>query len=204
MELEELKQIWKKQNSLLEKSLTLSEQMAKNTFAQKANGELESLLRWNYFSLVEFIVFLIFILVCTYSFMDDWRFLIPGNFLIVFLTLCIISSVKSIKQLNAMNLYSCSVVDTKRSLLKYKQQSNREMKILLFVIPPIIPAFTLLGARFIRDINLFDYTDFFIMLSAGSILLSYTLAFISYRTICLRRFRIIENNLVELEKFKEE
>jgi hypothetical protein len=88
--------------------------------------------------------------------------------------------------------------------LKYEKQGNRDMKALLFILPPIIPSFTLLGARFIRNINLLDYPDFFTIFSIGSIVLSYAIAFISYQRICLRRFRMIENNLMELEKFKEE
>jgi hypothetical protein len=204
MELEELKQLWKEQSNKLDKSITLSGQVLKNIFTQKANGEIESFLRWEYFSLIEFIVFLIFISVCTYNFMDDWRFLVPGIFLMLFLASYVILSIKEIKQLNSINLYSQSVIDTKESILKFKKQGNQFMKIFLFILPLIIPSFTLLGVRFIRNINLFDYPNFFTIFTIGSIVIAYSLAFISYQIIILRKFRIIENNLAELEKFKEE
>jgi hypothetical protein len=204
MEIEDFKKIWKEQNSILEKGITLSEQALKSAFKQKANGEIEKLLAWEYISLIEFIVFLIFISICTYKFMDDWRFLIPGIFLIVFYALCTIFSISEIKQLNNLDLFSKSIIDTKQAFLKRRKQDNQIMKIFLFIIPLIIPSFILLGARFVRNMNLLDYPDFFTILSVGSIVVSYPAVFIAYQRICLRRYRIIENNLMELEKFKEE
>jgi hypothetical protein len=204
MELEDLKNMWKEQNSRLEKSITLSEQLLKNAFTQKANGVLDTWLRWEYFSLIVFIVSLIFISIATYKFMDDWRFLLSGIFGIGFLAFCIINEIISIKQLNTISLFSQSIVDTKQSILKYKKWVNQSMKILFFFIPLIFPAFLLLSERLIHNINLFDYPHFFTILSIGFIPLSYIIVFISYQIIYSRKFKIIENNLIELEKFKEE
>jgi hypothetical protein len=204
MELEDLKQIWKEQNSILEKGIALSEQALKSAFKQKANGEIEKLLVWEYISLIEFVVFLIFISVSTYKFMDDWRFLIPGIFLIVFYALCTIFSISEIKQLNNLDLFSKSIIDTRQAFLKRRKQDNQIMEIFLFIIPLVIPSFILLGVRFVRNMNLLDYPDFFTILSVGSIVVSYPAVFIAYQRICLRRYRIIENSLMELERFKEE
>lgn len=204
MELEQLKQIWKEQNRFLEKNITLNEQLLKNTFTQKANGEIESLLRWEFFSLIEFLVFLVFMSVCTYIFMADWRFLIPGIFLIILLGSFSVFSIVSIKKLNAINLFSQSIFETKQIILKYKKASYKFLKIFLFIIPPLIPSFILLGVKFIHNINLLDYPVFFTILSIGIVIISYVIAFISYQLILSRRFKIIENNLSELEKFNEE
>ena len=204
MELDELKQIWKEQNNILEKNISINTQLLKNTFNAKASGEIESLFKWEFFSLIEFMVFLIFISVCTYSFMSDLRFLVPGIFMIIFLGSLSVFSVVSIKKLNTINLYSLSILDTKQTILNYKKASHKFLKIFLFVIPPVIPSFILLGVRFIHNINLLDYPLFFTILSISIVLISYVLAFISYQLILSRRFKIIENNLKELEKFNEE
>jgi hypothetical protein len=206
MELEDLKQIWKEQNRILEKGIALSEQALKNVFKQKANGQIEKLLEWDYFSLIEYIVFLIFISISTYKFMDDWRFLIPGIFLIVFYALCTILSISDIKELHNINLFSRSIIDTKQVILKRRKQEKQIMKIFLFIIPPLIPSLILLAVRLVHNINLLDssHFSFFTILSVGSIILSYPVVFIAYQRICLRSFRIIENNLMELEKFREE
>jgi uncharacterized membrane protein len=206
MELEDLKQIWKEQNRILDKGIALSEQALKNVFKQKANGEIEKLLEWDYFSLIEYIVFLIFILISTYKFMDDWRFLIPGIFLIVFYALCTILSISDIKELHNINLFSRSIIDTKQIILKRRKQEKQIMKIFLFIIPLLIPSLILLAVRLVHNINLLDssHFSFFTILSVGSIVLSYPVVFIAYQRICLRSFRIIENNLMELEKFREE
>jgi len=204
MELEELKQIWKEQSKKLSESLALNEKMLKNVFSRKANGEIEKLIGWNYFSSIEFIIFLVFVLIATYKFMDDWRLLLPGIFLILFFVLCIVDAVKSIRELNGINLFSQSIIDFKQCILKYKKRSNKSMRLLLFIIPPLIPSFILLGVRFIRNINLLDYPNFFITLTIVTILLSYPVAFLSNQLILSRKFRSIENNLAELEKFKEE
>ena len=206
MELEDLKQIWKEQNRILEKGIALSEQALKNVFKQKANGEIEKLLAWDYYSLIEYIVFLIFISISTYKFMDDWRFLIPGIFLIVFYALCTILSISDIKELHNINLFSRSIIDTKQVILKRRKQEKQIMKIFLFIIPPLIPSLILLAVRFVHNINLLDssHISFFAILSVGSIVLSYPVVFIAYQRICLRSFRIIENTIRELEKFREE
>ena len=204
MELDELKKIWKEHNYFLEKNILLNEQLLKNTFTTKAGGEIESLLKWEFFSLIEFIVFLIFVSVCTYSFMSDMRFLIPGIFMIIFLGSLSAFSITSIKKLSTINLYSQSIIDTKHTILNYRKASHKFLKIFLFIIPPVIPSFILLGVRFIRNINLLDYPLFFTILSVSIIIISYTIFFISYQLILSRRFEIIENNLKELEKFNEE
>ena len=206
MELEDLKQIWKEQNRILEKGIALSEQALKNVFKQKANGEIEKLLEWDYFSLIEYIVFLIFISISTYKFMDDWRFLIPGIFLIVFYALCAILSISDIKELHNINLFSRSIIDTKQVILKRRKQEKQIMKIFLFIIPLLIPSLILLAVRLVHNINLLNssHFSFFTILSVGSIVLSYPVVFIAYQRICLRSFRIIENNLMELEKFRKE
>lgn len=203
MELDQLQQIWKEQNRFLEKNITLNEQLLKNTFTQKANGEIERLLRWEFFSLIEFLVFLVFMSVCTYNFMSDMTFLIPGIFLIIILVSLSVFSIVSIKKLNAINLFSQSIFDTKQIILKYKKASYKFLKIFLFIIPPLIPSFILLGVRFIHGINLLDYPVFFTILSIGIVIFSYVIAFISYQLILSGRFRIIENNLTELERFND-
>ena len=205
MELEDLKQIWKEQNRILEKGIALSKQALKNVFKQKANGEIEKLLEWDYFSLIEYIVFLIFISISTYKFMDDWRFLISGIFLMVFYVLCTILSISDIKELHNINLFSRSIIDTKQVILKRRKQEKQIMKIFLFVIPLLIPSLILVAVRLVHNINLLDssHFSFFTILSVGSIVLSYPVVFIAYQRICLRSFRVIENNLMELEKFRE-
>ena len=204
MELEELKKIWKEQNLFLEKNILLNEQLLKNTFTAKASGEIESLLKWEFFSLIEFIVFLIFISVCTFSFMSDMRFLVPGIFMMIFLGSISVFSIKTIKKLNTINLYSQSIIDTKQTILNYKKVSHKFLKIFLFVIPPVIPSFILLGTKFIHHINLLDHPLFFTILSISIVIISYVIAFISYQLILSRRFKIIENKLKELENFNEE
>jgi hypothetical protein len=204
MELEELKNLWKRQSMELEKITTINEKLLKNTFTQKTNGVIDYFLKWEYFSLLEFVIFLLFMFVATYKFMDDWRFLISGIFITLFLISCVIASVTSIKQLNKIDLFSQSIIDIKHRILIYKKRSNQSMKVLLFLIPPVIVTFIPLGTKLIRNICLYDYPVFFLILSLSVIVLSYIIAFISYQAIFSRKFKEIENSLVELEKFKEE
>ncbi len=117
MELEDLKQIWRDHNRILEKSVALSENALKSAFKQKANGEIEKLMAWEYTSLIEYLIFLIFISISTYKFMDDWRFLISGTFLLVFYVACTVASISEIIELRNINLFSRSIIDTRQIIL---------------------------------------------------------------------------------------
>ena len=182
----------------------INEKLLKNAFTQKANGVLDYWLKWEYFSLIEFVIFLLGMSVATYKFMDDWRFLCSGIFISLFLITCIIGSVISIRQLSNIHFFSQSLIEIKQKVLVYKKRSHQYQKILLFLIPPVIVTFLPLGTKFMRNICLYDYPDYFLTLSAGIIILSYFIAFVSYKLIFSRKFRLIEENLTELEKFREE
>lgn len=204
MELEDLKSIWKEQNSKLEKNISLNQQLLKSTFTHKAKGVIENLLRWEYFGLIEFMIFLILMVVSTLRFMDDWRFLVSGIFAITFAVICNLSAISSIKQLSNIDLFSQSLIEIKETILNYKKRANQALKIVLFIIHPIIITTLLLGVRIIPGINLFDYPVFFMILTIAVIVISYVAAIISHQTIYTRKFRIIENNLNELQQFKAE
>ncbi|MFA5015056.1 MAG: hypothetical protein WC549_05895 [Actinomycetota bacterium] len=161
------------------------------------------MLRWEYFSMIEITIFLFFMLIATYKFMDDWRFLFSGIFITLFLICCIITGIFSIKNLNNIQLFSQSIVDIKQRILMHKKLVNRSIRVLMFLIPPVIITFIPLGIKFVRNINLYDYPLFFLILSLVVIVFSYIIAFISHLTIYSRKYRTIESSLKELEKFKE-
>ncbi len=204
MELEYLKNIWKEQDLKLNENVKLNEKILKNTFTQDANGVIENLLKWEYFSLIEFVVFFLFMGISTYKFMDDWRFLLSGIFINAFFVGCIAVSTRSIRILNSIDLFSQSIVDTKQVILKFKKRVNYFVKTFLFIVPPVVVTFLLLGVRFVRNINLFDYPVFFAILSTCIIVMGYIIIFISHRILYLRKFKLIENSLAELEEFKAE
>jgi hypothetical protein len=204
MELEKLKSMWQEQNNKLNENLNLNNKILENTFKQQANGVVERLLRWEYFSLIEFIIFLIFMGVATYKSMNDWRFLVSGMFIVGFLALCVIISIQNIQMIIKINLFSNSIVETKRTILKYQKIANKGLKIFLYTIPLVILTFILVGVNFVRGINLFDYPVFFSVLAASIILVSYIIAIISNKTIFTRKFIQINNSLEELEKFIKE
>jgi len=204
MEFDQLKTLWQEQDLKLEKSITLNKHILKNTFTQKANGMIESLLKWGYFSLIEFIVFIIFIGIATYNTIDDWRFLVSGILIIAFLTYYIYVTIIDIKQLNKIDLFSQSIVVARQALLECKKRSNDLMKTLLFSIPFVVTAFPIVGVKFVRGINLFDFPIFLTTLAISIIILSYIIAFISYDVLVKRKHSVIENNLMELESFKGE
>jgi hypothetical protein len=203
MELENLKSIWKEQDKMLKESVKLNEKLLKNTFTQKANGVTENLLNWAYLSLIEFAIFIIFIVMATYHLMNDWRFLVSGIFILLFLTTYVYISIIDIKQLKKIDLFSQSIVATRQTILDCKKRGNNVMKILLFSIPLVVPIFPIVGVKFIRNINLFDYPTFLTILAITLIVLSYVIAFISYDILVVRKYKVLENNLIELEKFKE-
>lgn len=204
MELEYLRNIWREQDLKLNESVKLSEKILKKTFTQDANGVIENLLKWEYFSLIEFVVFILFMGISTYKSMEDWRFLWSGIFINAFLAGCITVSINEIRILNSIDLSSQSIVDTKQVILKFKKRSNYFMRTFLFIVPPVVVTFLLVGVRFVRNINLFDYPVFFAILSTCIIVLGYIIIFISHRILFLRKFRLIENSLAELEEFKAE
>ncbi len=204
MELEDLKTVWKEQDRTLNESVKLNEKILKNVFTQHANGVIENLLKWEYFSLIEFLIFLVFMVISTYRFMDDWRFLLSGIFINAFLAGCMILGIQSVRILSSIDLFSKSLVDTKESMLRFKKRSNRLILALLIVVPPVVVTFLLLGVNSIRNTNLFDYPVFFAVLSASIIVMGYVIIFIFHRTFYLRKFKSIENTLSELERFKTE
>ena|SRR4030066_697263 len=204
MENEDFKIMWDKYNSKLEKITATNENLLKHALRHRSNGVIDNMLKWEYFSMIEITIFLFFILIATYKFMDDWRFLSSGIFITLFLTCCIITGVLSIKKLTSIQLFSQSIVDIKQRVLMHKKLVNRSMKIFMFLIPPVIITFIPLGTKFVRNISLYDYPLFFLILSLVVIIFSYIIAFISHLTIYSRKYKIIENSLKELEKFKEE
>lgn len=204
MESDNLKTIWMQQDAKLNDSMKLSSKILKNTFKQQANGVIENMLKWEYFSLIEFFVFLIFMGISTYKAINDWRFLVSGIFIISFLVLCIAVTIKGIQQLNTIDLFSRSIIDTKQIILKYNKQAQYNTKIFFYSIPPVIITFLLVGVNFVRNINLFDFPILLAVLSVCIITISYIILSISYKTLYLRKIKLIENSLAELEKFREE
>ena len=203
MEKEEFKNIWKKYNSKLEEIRVIDEKLLKHTFRHRSNGAIDRMLRWEYLSLIEFTVFLFLMFAATYKFFNDWRFLLSGIFIMIFFIYCIIVSILSIKQLNDIQLFSQSIVDIKQRLLMHKKLDKRFTKIFMFLIPPVIITFIPLGVKFIRNVSLYDYPLFFLMLSFIVVIFSYIIFFISNRIIFSIDLNIIEYHLKELEKFSE-
>jgi hypothetical protein len=204
MELEDLRAVWKEQDRLLNETVRFNERILKNTFSQHANGIIENLLKWEYFSLIEFAAFLVFMGIATYKSMNDWRFLISGLFITAFLAGCIVVGIQSIRILNSIDLFTRSIVETKQTILRFKQRSNKSIFALLIVVPPVVVTFLLLGVNLVRNINLLDYPAFFAVLSSCIVAMGYVIVFVFHRTYYLRKFTSIENSLVELERFKTE
>ena len=204
MELDNLKSIWQEQDVKLNENMKINKKILNNTFKQQSNGVIEYFLKWAYISLIEFVIFMILIGIGTYSAMNDWRFLIAGIFNVIFFILCIAVTVKGIQKLNSIDLFSKSIIETKRVLLDYKKQENFFKKIFTYVIPPVIISFLLVGVNFVRKINLFDYPVLFVVLATSIIVISYILLQIFHRTLFLRKFKLIENSLDELEKFEDD
>lgn len=132
MEREDLKIIWDKYNSKLEEITAINENLLKQTFRQRSNGVIDHMLTWEYFSLIEITVFLFFMLIATYKFMDDWRFLFSGIFITLFLICCIIIGVLSIKQLNSIQLFSQNIVDIKQRVLMHETSQSIHEDIYVF------------------------------------------------------------------------
>lgn len=203
MKKEELKTIWNDYNSRLEKVISINEKLIKNTLKQRSNGVIDRMLKWEYFSLIEFTIFLIFTLIATYRSMNDWRFLLSGIFVTLFLIYCITVNIIDMRQLNDIQFFSQSIVDIKQKLLRHKKRDNQFIKIFIFLIPLIIITLIPLGAKFIRDVNLYDKPLFFIIFSFVMIVISYIIFFVSNRLVFSRELKIIENSLEELERFKK-
>ena len=204
MELEKFKSMWQEQSNMLNENMNINNKLLQNTFKQQANGVVERLLKWEYFSLIEFIVFLIFMGVATYKSMSDWRFLVSGLFIIGFLVVCIVATILNIQKIMKIDFFSNSIVQTKQLILEYRDKANRGMKIFLYTIPPVIVTFILVGVNYVRGINLFDYPIFFTVLTASIIVISYVIAIISHKTIYTRKFIQINNNLEELDNIINE
>jgi hypothetical protein len=204
IEKENSKAIWKKLNNKLEQVTEISENIYKQIFKQKSNGVIEYLLRWDYFSMIILTIFLGFTFVASYNYISDWRLLASGIFVSLFLIFSLISGIVSNRRLSRISIFNLSIVEFKQKIITYEKQVNRFMSIIIFLAPLVVITFLPLGVKFVRNICLYDYPLFFLILSLVVITLSYIFTYIAYQTIYKRKFKIIEESLNELEKYKEE
>jgi hypothetical protein len=203
LEKENLKTIWKELNSKLKQITETSENIYKQTFKQKSNGIIEYMLRWDFFSMILITIFLCFTLAASYNSISDWRLLVSGIFASLFLIFSLIYGIISNRRLSRISFSKLSLVEFKQKILTYEKQVNRFMSIIMFLTPLVAIAFLPLGVKFVRNICLYDYPLFFLILSLAVIILSYILTYIAYQTIYKRKFKIIEESLNELEKYKQ-
>jgi hypothetical protein len=203
MDLDNIKNIWKEQDSKLNKSMEIDSEVLKNTIKQSSNGVRENFIKWTYFSLFVFFVFFLLMLVGTYSAAFDWRFLISGIFASSFFIVCMFIVIKGIQKLKAINLFSKSIMETKEALLTYRSHEIKFKKTFSYCIPPVIVSFLLVGVNFVRGINLLDYPVLFGVLATSIIVLSYVLLPLLHKTHFLRKMEEIQESLEELEKFKK-
>ncbi len=131
--------------------------------------------------------------------LPELKFLIPGLFLFLFSVYSIIFN------LNKLILHygikaQTPVLQTQKKLEKLKYLESREKQLLYIFIPLFSPIFLIVGAKFILNLNLYNYLNWLIAQTAASIVIAIIVVFI------LKKFpdKNLEKSISFLKEITEE
>jgi hypothetical protein len=113
----------------------------------------------------------------TLSNLSEFKFLIPGLILFAFSIYSIYFSIKKLVLHYGINAQT-PVLQTQLKLENLKLLETRETQLLYVFIPLLSPVFLIVGAKFILNIDLYNYMNWLIAQTAGSAVIAVIIVFI--------------------------
>ena len=177
MELHELSTIWNGTDSKLENTVRVNKSLFMEVSMNRIKNNLNSL-RWTgYFEIIVNFLFLLFVVNFTLSNLSELKFLIPGLILFAFSIYSIYFSIKKLVLHYGINAQT-PVLQTQLKLENLKLLETRETQLLYVFIPLLSPVFLIVGAKFILNIDLYNYMNWLIAQTAGSVVIAVIIVFI--------------------------
>jgi hypothetical protein len=177
MELHELSTIWNSTDSKLENTVRVNKSLFMEVSMNRIKNNLNSL-RWTgYFEIIVNFLFLTFVVNFTLSNLSEFKFLIPGLILFAFSIYSIYFSIKKLVLHYGINAQT-PVLQTQLKLENLKLLETRETQLLYVFIPLLSPVFLIVGAKFILNIDLYNYMNWLIAQTAGSAVIAVIIVFI--------------------------
>ncbi len=177
MELHELSTIWNGTDSKLENTVRINKSLFMEVSMNRIKNNLNSL-RWTgYFEIIVNFLFLLFVVNYTLSNLSEFKFLIPGLILFAFSIYSIYFSIKKLVLHYGINAQT-PVLQTQLKLENLKLLETRETQLLYVFIPLLSPVFLIVGAKFILNIDLYNYMNWLIAQTAGSVVIAVIIVFI--------------------------
>jgi hypothetical protein len=199
MELQELQNIWNGTDSKLESAVKINKSLFMEVSMNRIKTNLTTL-RWtSFFEIVVNFLFLFFVVDFTALYVSELKFLIPGLLLFAFSIYSIIFSINKLVLHYGINAQT-PVFQTQKKLEKLKFLELREKRLLYIFIPLLSPVFLIVGAKFILNLNLYNYMNWLIAQTAGSIVIAIIIVFV------LKKFpdKNIEKSIAFLSEINEE
>ncbi len=177
MELHELSTIWNSTDSKLENTVRVNKSLFMEVSMNRIKNNLNSL-RWTgYYEIIVNFLFLLFVVNFTLSSLSEFKFLIPGLILFAFSIYSIYFSIKKLVLHYGINAQT-PVLQTQLKLENLKLLETRETQLLYVFIPLLSPVFLIVGAKFILNIDLYNYMNWLIAQTAGSVVIAVIIVFI--------------------------
>ncbi len=199
MELQELSKIWNGTDSKLESAVKINKSLFMEVSMNRIKTDLYTL-RWtSFFEIIVNFLFLFFVVNFTASHLSEIKFLIPGLLLFAFSIYSIIFSINKLVLHYGINART-PVIQTQQKLVKLKFLESREKQLLYIFIPLLSPVFLIVGAKFILNLDLYNYMNWLVAQTAASAVIAIIIVFI------LKKFpdKNLEKSISFLSEIAEE
>jgi hypothetical protein len=199
MELQELSNIWNGTNSQLESTVKINKSLFMEVSMNRVKSNLTTL-RWtSYIEVIVNFLFLFFVVNFTISNLVEIKFFIPGLLLVAFSIYSIIFSINKLLIHYRINAQT-PVIQTQKNLAKLKFLESKEIQLLYIFIPLFWSIFLIVGAKFILNLDMYEYMNWLIAQTAGSVVIAIIVVFI------LKKFpdKNLEKSISFLKEIAEE
>lgn len=177
MELQELSNIWNATDSKLDSAVKINKALFMEVSAGKVKTNL-NILRWtSYFEIIVNFLFLFFVVNFTVTHLLEIKFVIPGLLLFAFSIYSIVYSINKLVLHYGINAHT-PVIQTQKKLEKLKFMESKEKQLLYIFIPLFSPVFLIVVAKFILNLDLYNYMTWLIAQTAGSVVIAIIVVFI--------------------------
>jgi|ERR1035437_3936082 hypothetical protein len=204
MELEELKSAWAQYDKKLTDNLILNKKLLQKINLGKSKKEMNAPLTYEALSLTTGIIFLIYIVFSTIRYSNEIKFLIPGIISTITFMIYLSLSVMKIRQLTNIDFYYSPIVELQKSVSVFKKKYLKYKKYELFAFPLFAISTFPIGAKALRNLDLYQHPGRFIIGIVLSLVLYYPMAIWGYKILFDRKVRNTNKFLAELNKFEEE
>lgn len=170
MELNELTQIWKSSDNLLDKTITVNKNMLKEVTANSVKSNLSEI-KWN--CIIEIILnyfFLDSLLGFTTGEYPDLKFVIPGIILLIFSAFGIALAVYKLILYYSINAKS-NVIEAQKFAERLRYCELMEINTLYVIIPMFSVAILIVAAKAFPGVDLYTESNFLISYTIGSFII---------------------------------